>query len=99
MNPEEKWKPDLMELEAAQYADDAYDKLRHLAEKKRDAGWSQPELYLLFLELFDRHQDDETGPFIDFITDILDSIWGGGIAKGHALYPTALTNKELDTYR
>jgi len=59
----------------------------------RDEGVSQVHLYALFSHFLMTTPPDD--PRYDAITDNMDLIWGGAIAKGHALYPTTLTNEDV----
>lgn len=67
--------------------------LRGLAMALRDEGVSQVDLYMLFSHFQTMAAADD--PRYDAIVDNMDLIWGGCVAKGHALYPTTLTDEDV----
>jgi len=67
--------------------------LHGLAVALRDEGVSQVDLYMLFSHFQTMAAADD--PRYDAIVDNMDLIWGGPLAKGHALYPTILTDEDI----
>jgi hypothetical protein len=59
-----------------------------MAKQMRDAGLSQVDLYVLFAHFQQRLSPED--PLYDAVLDNMDAIWGGGWAKGGALYATEL---------
>ena len=68
--------------------------LEKLAHALRDEGMSQAALYRLFQAEHARSDLDELR--LDALADTMDLIWGGGWAKGHALYTQELSQTRLD---
>ena len=64
-----------------------------LARQLRDGGSSQLELYFLFSYFQQRLSPED--PRYDAVVDTMDLIWGGGWAKGRALYDTELTSADV----
>jgi hypothetical protein len=67
--------------------------LHELAKSLKAEGMGQVAMYHLFAEFQQKTDDDD--PRYDRITDIMDMIWGGGWAKGRALFETELTNADI----
>ena len=67
--------------------------LYELAKALKAEGMGQVAMYHLFAEFQQKTDDDD--PRYDRITDIMDMIWCGGWAKGHALFETELTNADV----
>ena len=65
-----------------------------LARALRDEGMPQVALYRLYLAAHVR--SDLAEPQRDALADAMDLIWGGGWAKGHALFAQTLTQERLD---
>ena len=66
-----------------------------LAHALRDEGMTQVALYRLYLAAHVR--SDLAEPQCDALADAMDLIWGGGWAKGHALFAQTLTQERLDS--
>lgn len=69
--------------------------LKKLAHALRDEGMSQAELYRLFQAEHARSDLDE--PRLEALAETMDLIWGGGWAKGHALFEQELSQARLDS--
>ena len=69
--------------------------LKKLAHALRDEGMSQAELYRLFQAEHARSDLDE--PRLEALAETMDLIWGGGWAKGHALFAQELSQARLDS--
>ncbi len=67
--------------------------LHELAKSLKADGRGQVAMYHLFAEFQQKTDDDD--PRHDRITDIMDMIWGGGWAKGRALFETELTDADI----
>ena len=65
-----------------------------LARALRDEGMGQAALYRLYLA--EHSRSDLAEPQLDALADAMDLIWGGGWAKGHALYAQELSQTRLD---
>lgn len=68
-----------------------------LAVSLRDEGTTQIELYALFAHFQEATSGDD--PRYDAIVDTMDLIYGGGWAKGRALYDTQLQDEQIQNYR
>ena len=66
-----------------------------LAQALRDEGMTQPALYRLFQAEHARSDLDE--PRLEALAETMDLIWGGGWAKGHALFEQELSQERLDS--
>ena len=66
-----------------------------LARALRDEGMAQTALYRLYQA--EHARSDLTGLQLDALADALDLIWGGGWAKGQALFGQALSQERLDS--
>ena len=84
-------------FERALCSADPSEELYQLAVTLRDEGVSQIDLYLLYERFNEVDHCDESKT--DAILDTMDLIWGGGWAKGSALYPHELTDQELNEHR
>jgi len=80
-------------FEHALNSGDTFHDLHQLAVSLRDEGVSQIDLYMLFSHFHVMAAADD--PHYDAIVDNMDLIWGGPLAKGHALYRTVLTNEDI----
>ena len=69
--------------------------LEKLAHALRDEGMSQAALYRLFQAEHARSDLDE--PRLEALAGTMDLIWGGGWAKGHALFEQELSQERLDS--
>ena len=78
-------------LEAALQSDAPAQAVAALAHALRDEGMGQATLYRLYLQAHQMHNDK----LYDALADTMDLIWGGGWAKGHALFDQALTQARL----
>ena len=65
-----------------------------LARALRDEGMPQVALYRLYQAAHVR--SDLAEPQFDALADAMDLIWGGGWAKGHALFAQTLTQERLN---
>lgn len=65
-----------------------------LARALRDEGMGQVALYRLYQAAHVR--SDLAEPQFDALADAMDLIWGGGWAKGHALFAQTLTQERLN---
>ena len=66
-----------------------------LAQALRDEGMTQAALYRLFQAEHARSDLDE--PRLEALAETMDLIWGGGWAKGHALFEQELSQERLDS--
>lgn len=64
-----------------------------LARSLKDEGLGQVALYVLFQTQL--QQTDDEGMRYDALTDTMDLIWGGGWAKGQALFNEELSQERL----
>jgi hypothetical protein len=71
--------------------------LHELAKALKAEGMGQVAMYHLFEE-FQRTLDPDD-PRSDAILDNMDLIWGGGWAKGHALFEKELTSADIAELR
>ena len=69
--------------------------LEKLAHALRDEGMSQVALYRLYLAEHARSDLDE--PRLEALAETLDLIWGGGWAKGRALFEQELSQARLNS--
>lgn len=69
--------------------------LEKLAYALRDEGMSQVALYRLYQGEHARGDLDELR--LEALAETMDLIWGGGWAKGHALFEQALSQARLDS--
>lgn len=69
--------------------------LEKLAHALRDEGMSQVALYRLYQAEHARSDLDE--PRLDALAETLDLIWGGGWAKGRALFEQELSQARLNS--
>lgn len=67
--------------------------LHELAKTLKAEGIGQVAMYHLFGEFQKKIEGDD--PRYDAILDNMDLIWGGGWAKGRALFETELTDADL----
>jgi hypothetical protein len=67
--------------------------LHELAKALKAEGMGQVAMYHLFAEFQQKIDGDD--PCYDAIVDNMDLIWGGGWAKGLALFETELTNADI----
>jgi len=67
--------------------------LHELAKALKAEGMEQVAMYHLFSE-FQRKIDGDD-PRYDAILDNMDLVWGGGWAKGRALFENELTNADI----
>jgi hypothetical protein len=67
--------------------------LHELAKSLKTEGMGQVAMYHLFAEFHLKTDHDD--PRYDYITDTMDLIWGGGWAKGRALFETELTDTDI----
>ena len=63
-----------------------------LARALVDEGMGQIALYRLYMAALDEVEEDRLH---DALTDTMDLIWGGGWAKGRALFPEELSDERL----
>src|SRR3954469_25131805 len=80
-------------FERALSAPDPAVALHDLAKALKAEGMGQVAMYRLFEEYQLKVAQDD--PRHDAILDNMDLIWGGGWAKGRALFETELTNVEI----
>ena len=69
--------------------------LEKLAHALRDEGMSQVALYRLYQAEHARSDLDE--PRLEALAETLDLIWGGGWAKGRALFEQELSQARLNS--
>src|SRR4051812_49284315 len=67
--------------------------LHELAKALKAEGMGQVAMYHLFAE-FQRAIDGDD-PRYDAVVDNMDLVWGGGWAKGRALFETELTDADI----
>jgi hypothetical protein len=67
--------------------------LHELAKTLKAEGLGQVAMYHLFAEF--QQKADENDPRLDAILDNMDLIWGGGWAKGRALFETELSSADI----
>jgi hypothetical protein len=67
--------------------------LHELAKALKAEGMGQVTMYRLFAEFQQTIAGDD--PRSDAILDNMDLIWGGGWAKGRALFETELTDADI----
>jgi hypothetical protein len=84
---------DRQRFEVALASPDPAIAIRELAETLKAEGMGQVAMYHLFAEFQRKIDGDDPG--YDAIVDNMDSIWGGGWAKGRALFETDLTNADI----
>ena len=82
------------QLQAALQTEHPAQAVAALARTLRDEGMGQVALYSLYLA--EHARSDLTEPQLDALADTMDLIWGGGWAKGHALYTQELSQTRLD---
>ena len=84
-------------LQAALQSDSPAQAVLALARMLRDEGMPQVALYRLYLDALQRHNEkaSDNDTLYDALADTMDLIWGGGWAKGHALFDQALTQARL----
>ena len=80
-------------LQTALQSDSPAQAVAALAHALRDEGMGQAALYRLYLQAHQTHNDNDK--LYDALADTMDLIWGGGWAKGHALFDQALTQARL----
>ena len=66
-----------------------------LAQALRDEGMTQAALYRLYQAEHARSDLDD--PHLEALAGTMDLIWGGGWAKGHALFEQELSQERLDS--
>jgi hypothetical protein len=84
---------DRQRFELALSSPDAGTALEELAKSLKAEGMGQMAMYHLFAEF--QQKTDHDDPRHDHITAIMDMIWGGGWAKGRALFETELTSVDI----
>lgn len=84
-------------LQEALQSKEPADGLYRLAVSLRDEGLSQIELYVLFEQSHLATSSDD--PRYDAIADTMEVTYGGSWAKGRGIYPTELSEEELNQYR
>lgn len=84
---------DLQRFRLALSSPDPFKALHELAVTLKLEGMSQVAMYHLFA-VFQREIDDDD-PRYDAIVDNMDYVWGGGWAKGNALFETELTDADI----
>ncbi len=84
---------DRQRFELALTSPDPAAALNELAKALKAEGMGQAAMYRLFAEFQQTTDDDD--PRYDAIVDNMDLIWGGGWAKGRALYDTELTGADI----
>jgi hypothetical protein len=84
---------DRQRFELALGSPDPTTALHELAKAFKAEGMGQVAMYHLFAE-FQRKIDCDD-PRYDAIVDNMDLVWGGGWAKGRALYDTELTSADV----
>ena len=84
---------DRQRFELALSSTDPSAALHELAKTLRAEGMHQIAMYHLFAE-FQRMIDGNDARY-DAILDNMDLIWGGGWAKGRALFDIELTNADI----
>lgn len=67
--------------------------LYELAKTLKAEGIAQVAMYHLFVDF--QQKLDGGDPCYDAVVDNMDLIWGGGWAKGRALFETELTNADI----
>ncbi|WP_240154280.1 hypothetical protein [Comamonas sp. Tr-654] len=82
-------------LQAALRPDQPPPPLATLAQALRDEGMTQAALYRLFQTEHARSDLDELR--LEALAEAMDLIWGGGWAKGHALFGQELSQERLDS--
>ena len=85
-------------LQAALQSDSPAQAVLALARMLRGEGMPQVALYRLYLDALQRHNEiaSDNDTLYDALCDTMDLIWGGGWAKGHALFDQALTQARLE---
>ena len=81
-------------LAAALQSDVPAQAVAALAHALRDEGMGQAALYRLYLQAHQMHSDSDM--LYDALADTMDLIWGGGWAKGRALFAQVLSMARLD---
>ena len=81
-------------LQAALQTEHPAQAVAALARTLRDEGMGQIALYRLYLA--EHARSDLAEPQLDALADTMDLIWGGGWAKGQALYAQELSQTRLD---
>ena len=81
-------------LQAALQSQSPAQAVAALARALRDEGMGQVALYRLYQAAHVR--SDLAEPQFDALADAMDLIWGGGWAKGHALFAQTLTQERLN---
>ena len=84
---------DRQRFEQALASPDRATALHELAKALKAEGMGQVAMYHLFAEFQQRIDGDD--PRYDAIVDNMDLVWGGGWAKGRALYETELTDADI----
>jgi hypothetical protein len=84
-------------FEKALSSENPAQELSRLAITLRDEGVSQVELYGLFEHFQIATSGDD--PRYDAIVDTMELICGGPWAKGHGLFPTELTEAQINEHR
>lgn len=83
-----------LRLQAALQSQPPVQAVAALARALRDEGMGQVALYRLYLA--EHSRSDLADSQLDALADAMDLIWGGGWAKGHALFAQTLTQERLD---
>jgi hypothetical protein len=84
---------DRQRVEEALISPDPAAALHVLAKELKAEGMGQVAMYHLFAEYKRKTESDE--PLNDAVLDTMDLIWGGGWAKGRAIFETELTNNDI----
>jgi hypothetical protein len=66
----------------------------HLAQTLKAEGMGQVAMYKLFTSVL--HEVEAYAALCDALTDTMDLIWGGGWAKGRALFDEELSERRLE---
>jgi hypothetical protein len=84
---------DRLRFETALASPNPSSALRELAKSLKAEGMGQVSLYHVFAEFQQKIDCDD--PRYDAIIDNMDLIWGGGWAKGRALFERELTSADI----
>jgi|688.fasta_scaffold1768907_1 hypothetical protein len=84
---------DRQRFELALASSDPATTLHELAKALKAEGMEQVAMYHLFAEY--QQKIDGVDPRYEPIVDNMDLIWGGGWAKGRALFETELTSADI----
>lgn len=84
---------DRQRFEMALASNDPTTALHELAKMLKAEGMAQVAMYRLFAEFQQKINGDD--PRYDAIVGNMELVWGGGWAKGRALYDTELTSADI----